>query len=249
MPTPDAFDGTGLSVVVLEDDELFSDSLCHNLQASGFSVTAFGDGNSGCDFLLQATAIDLVILDWKMPGLTGIDVLRRLREASVTTPVIFLTALREQIYEEAALMHGAVDFIEKTRSYTILLKRIALVLGKPESSAEKTSNQVVVGPLSLERTSHRATWQETEVPLTVNEFLIVDHLASKVGHDSRYREIYNVIHGTGFSAGEGSEGFRSNVRAFIKRIREKFTAIDPDFDAIENYPGFGYRWRQDELQN
>ena len=56
----------------------------------------------------------------------------------------------------------------------------------------------------------------------------------------------NVIHGAGFAAGEGAEGYRSNVRAFIKRIREKFTTIDPDFDAIQNYPGFGYRWRQDE---
>ena len=52
-------------------------------------------------------------------------------------------------------------------------------------------------------------------------------------------------HGKGFVAGHGPEGYRSNVRTFIKRIRQKFRDIDDDFDAIENYPGYGYRWQAD----
>jgi two-component system response regulator ChvI len=59
----------------------------------------------------------------------------------------------------------------------------------------------------------------------------------------RYREIYDVVRGSGFVAGAGEDGYRANVRAFIKRIRQKFREVDDGFDRIENYAGFGYRWR------
>ena len=62
------------------------------------------------------------------------------------------------------------------------------------------------------------------------------------GRDLSYREIYDALRGENFIAGEGPDGYRANVRALIKRIREKFLAVDPDFAAIANYPGFGYRW-------
>ncbi len=61
-----------------------------------------------------------------------------------------------------------------------------------------------------------------------------------------YRAIYDVVHGRGFIAGEGSDGFRTNVRSMIKRIRQKFREVDDHFEEIENYPGFGYRWRPAE---
>jgi two-component system response regulator ChvI len=60
----------------------------------------------------------------------------------------------------------------------------------------------------------------------------------------RYRDIYDLVRGEGFTAGVGPEGYRANVRTFIKRIRQKFREIDERFDSIENYPGFGYRWRK-----
>jgi two-component system response regulator ChvI len=60
--------------------------------------------------------------------------------------------------------------------------------------------------------------------------------------DVSYREIYDIVHGEGFMAGEGEIGFRANVRAFIKRIRQKFRDVDSTFANIKNYPGFGYRW-------
>src|SRR3546814_13840039 len=59
----------------------------------------------------------------------------------------------------------------------------------------------------------------------------------------RYRDIYDLVHGDGFQAGAAGEGYRANVRGFIKRIRRKFEEMDPAFSAIENYPGFGYRLR------
>ena len=241
---------TGLRAVVIDDDDMFRESLCRNLQISGYRATAFPDGSSGLEYLLANNKSDVVILDWHMPGLQGIDVLQRLRDTKFDSPVIFLTAHSDQIYEEAALLQGAVDFVEKSRSYTILRRRIELaVLGfrvGKEPAQTRVDDTLRFGNLVLDCTSHRAYWNEMEVPLTVNEFRIVEHLASKTGQDARYRELYDVIHGRGFVAGVGSDGYRSNVRAFIKRIREKFKAVDDDFAAIENYPGFGYRWREDD---
>jgi two-component system response regulator ChvI len=67
-------------------------------------------------------------------------------------------------------------------------------------------------------------------------------LAERAGQDVGYREIYDLVHGKNFIAGHGSEGYRANVRTFIKRIRKKLRDVDPGFDHIENYAGFGYRW-------
>ena len=58
-----------------------------------------------------------------------------------------------------------------------------------------------------------------------------------------YRALYDALHGDGFLAGQGEEGYRANVRAMIKRIRRKFVEVDPGFDALGTYAGFGYRWQ------
>ena len=108
------------------------------------------------------------------------------------------------------------------------------------------SQQVRLGALELRRDSHRASWLDTELPLTINEFRIVDLLASRAGQDVGYREIYDIVRGEGFVAGQGPDGHRQNVRTFVKRIRQKFRDVDNTFDRIENYPGFGYRWRGDD---
>jgi len=238
-----------IHVTVIDDDAMFRESLCRNLRSSGFEVTDFESGESGLAFLLGDGQTDLIVLDWKMPGLNGLDVLQSIREGKIEVPVIFLTVLTDQIYEESALLHGAVDFVEKSRSFAIVKKRIELILSgskggdRGEADAE---NRVVIGDLDLRRDMHRIYWKDQEIPLTLNEFLMVDHLVGCRGRNVRYRELYDVIHGKGFAAGAGAEGYRANVRAFIKRIREKFKAVDPDFADIENFPGYGYRWRQGE---
>ncbi|MGE5539389.1 MAG: response regulator transcription factor [Gemmatimonas sp.] len=241
----------GKRVLVVDDDEFFRESLAQNLADAGFVVETASSGEEAIEHLSTANEppADLVILDWKMPGLTGIEVLRRVRQGGVETPVIFLTTLTDQIYEESALASGAVDFVEKSRSFVILLKRIELILngvrGQPGGTAATVSDEMVsLGALELNLKSHRALWNGREVPLTLSEFNIVHLMASRAGTDVRYRDIYDLVRGEGFTAGVGPEGYRANVRTFIKRIRQKFREIDERFDSIENYPGFGYRWRK-----
>ncbi len=97
-----------------------------------------------------------------------------------------------------------------------------------------------VGPLELRH--HRALWRGFQVDLTRREFAIVNHLTNRSGIDVTYRQIYRASRGKDFVTGWGGQGYRDNVRSFIKRIRKKFRDLDSEFDCIENYPGFGYRW-------
>src|ERR1700757_1102299 len=111
-------------LLLVDDDDLFREALGLNLIDEGYEVTSLGNGREALAYLESGGAADVVLLDWRMPNLTGLDVLRRLRRAGITIPVIFLTALSDDIYEEAALEGGAVDFIDKSRRLPILLRRL-----------------------------------------------------------------------------------------------------------------------------
>ena len=79
----------------------------------------------------------------------------------------------------------------------------------------------------------------------MGEFKIVNLLAGNVGRHVTYREIYDALHHQGFAAGDSVNGYKTNVRSAIKRIRRKFEALDPTFERIQNYTAFGYIWARD----
>ena len=109
-------------------------------------------------------------------------------------------------------------------------------------SVADISQPLVRGKLELRTDISRAFYDGKRVDLTLTEFNIVRLLAGAVDADVSYRQIYDLVRGKDFVAGYGEEGFRVNVRSFIKRIRQKFREVDEEFDCIGNYPGFGYRW-------
>ncbi len=245
----DTMTATARRIVIVDDDGMFRESLAQNLADAGFTITAFSDGPTALRYFTEHGTPDMILLDWKMPGMTGIEVLRELRERKVETPVVFLTVLSDQIYEEAGLLGGAVDFVEKSRGFSILSRRIELILKGLKSHEAPVRNEALPaafarGHIRLQRDVSRAYWRNAQLDLTLTEFQMVDHLVTRAGRDVRYRELYDIVHGEGFAAGQGEIGYRANVRAFIKRIRQKFRDIDPDFTQIENYPGFGYRWSE-----
>jgi two-component system response regulator ChvI len=240
-------------IIFVEDDQLFRETVTKNLQDAGFSVSDFESGEAAFEYLRSGGDAQLALLDWKLPTLSGIELFRRLREEKMDIPIIFVTSLNDQVYEEAALMNGAVDFIDKSRSFSILMSRISTVLNggrgiySPRPSSRPQQASVVhCGDLELHLHSNRALWKGKRVNLTLAEFKIVHHLASEVDRDVPHREIYDIVRGPGFLAGEGENGYRSNVRTFIKRIRRKFGEVDTEFDRIATYSGFGYRWIADE---
>lgn len=241
-----------LRVALVDDDRLFREALAAGLRREGFDVAAYDGGPAALAAIATDEAwreIDVIVLDWRMPEMEGPQVLERLRAAGVTTPVVMLTSLSEQVYEEAALGFGAVDFVDKERSVAILARRlrIASTQSAPGETAPEPDGVVTVDALTLDLSARRARWRETEVDLTLTEFDMVALMAQRAGRDVTYRELYDLVHGQGFQSGSGSDGFRSNVRGFIKRIRRKFETVDPGFEAIENYPGFGYRWRAPDI--
>lgn len=229
-------------ILVAEDDDLFRETLVRNLAEAGYRVEPYPDGQSLLDHIGEGRGGQLVLLDWKMPGLSGIEVLKRMRETGCHLPVIFLTVLTGQIYEEAALLGGAIDFVDKSRSFAILERRIGNALQRRQERPAGDDSQAV-GDLTLKPRSSRAFWKGDQVDLTVSEYRLVAYMAMRAGEDVRYRELYDLVRGAGFAAGHGDEGYRANVRAFVKRVRQKFRDIDGDFEQIENYAGFGYRWR------
>lgn len=241
-----------LRVVLIDDDRLFRDAIAAGLRREGFEVEAFDGGVPALEALggsAPRSTCDVIVLDWRMPEMEGPQVLERLRGAGVTTPVVMLTSLSDQVYEEAALGFGAVDFVDKERSVTILAHRLRVAAsrtaGAPATEAALHEEGLAeIGELSLDLVARRARWQGREIELTLTEFDMIAMMAQRAGRDVTYRELYDLVHGSGFQSGSGSDGYRSNVRGFIKRIRRKFEAVDPGFTAIENYPGFGYRWRR-----
>jgi len=234
------------NILVVDDDDEFRESLSLNLVDEGFAVTTFANGPSALEYVGGGENAEVILLDWRMPGMNGLEVLRELRQRGIATPVIFLTALSDDIYEEAALAGGAVDFIDKSRRLSILVRRIELIAeGQrplPDPSQQQPPPQVRLGALELRFDINRAFWRGSAIDLTLTEFRMVSQLALKPGEDVSYRELYDLVHGKDFLAGSGADGYRANVRTFIKRIRKKFRDVDPGFDQVRNYAGFGYQW-------
>ena len=233
-----------IRVVAVGGDDYFRDMLPNELSVQGFAVTTCSDTPSVLAAADPLSAADLIVLDWGLSGNSGLDLLHQLRRLGVTLPIVFITHRSLTSNESLALEHGAVDFIDKSRGISILAQRLRIVarIKVPESRREKV---LQFGSLMLKPHISRAFWNDVDVELTVGEFKIINLLASNVGQHVTYREIYDALHYRGFVAGCGENGYKTNVRSAIKRIRRKFEALDPTFERIQNYTSFGYIWAQD----
>lgn len=227
----------------VDDDHLYRDTVEAELIEEGFSVEAFPDGELLFAKLEAGGEADVIILDWGLAETSGIDLLPQLRDRGVHLPVVFLTGRNSPTHESLAFGRGAVDFIDKARGTSILATRLRLVASRtrvpqprePESTLE-------LGKLVLKLGISRAYWEGKDVELTLTEYKIVHLLATKAGTYVPYRQIYDAMHYIGFLAGSGEDGYRTNVRSSIKRIRNKFKDCCADFAEITNYNGFGYCW-------
>ena len=233
-----------IRVLIVEDDENYREIVGSELAWHGFTVRSFADGDALLGSLDAAAEADVIVLDWRLPTISGIDLLPQLRQRGVSLPVVFLTSHVDPAYEKLAFERGALDFIDKTRGVEVLARRLRLVakLAKPAATPE-AEKPIVCGKLVLSPSARRAHWNEVDVGLTVGEYVIVHFLASNVGNYETYRAIYDLQYYEGFVAGHGGQGYRTNVRSAIKRIRRKFCEVDSTFSEIQNSPARGYRWR------
>jgi two-component system response regulator ChvI len=233
-----------IRVLFVEDDEDYRETVGDELSEHGFAVHSFADGDSLLGSLDAAADADVIVLDWGLPKSSGIDLLPQLRRHGVNLPVVFLTGHALVIHESQAFSRGAVDFIDKTRGVEVLARRLRLVAGAGKAEPHpRPEERLVYGELILRPTVQRAYWKEVDVGLTVSEYDIVHCLASNAGRYQTYRAIYDRVRYEGFFAGLGDQGYRTNVRSSITRIRRKFRKLDPTFGEIETTAALGYRWR------
>ena len=129
--------------------------------------------------LEAAAEADVIVLDWRLPTISGIDLLPELRQRGVTLPVVFLTSHPTLVNEELAFERGALDFVDKTRGMEILASRLRLVSasGKVEVQSQP-EDRIVYGELALGPAIHRAYWNDVDVGLTAGEYDIVHFLVS-----------------------------------------------------------------------
>jgi two-component system, OmpR family, response regulator ChvI len=251
--SPNSFDGSAAAVapiraILVDDDELYREAIATELDYHGFTVTSFSSGEPMLEHLAAGHDAEVIILDWKLQSGLGIDLLPLLHERGIHLPVVFLTGMPAVASEYAALDLGAVDFVDKARGPAILAKRLRLIVQSNRAQPQNGSNPsaaepVACGRLTLNVENARAYWDGVDVDLTLTEFKIVFLLVSRAGEYVTYRSVYDSVRYSGFVAGNGEEGFRTNVRSSIKRVRNKFRQLDDGFGDIENYPAFGYRWR------
>jgi two-component system, OmpR family, response regulator ChvI len=241
---PEEGEADPIRVVIVEDDENYREIVSSELEWHGFAVRSFPDGDALLGSLDAAAEADVIVLDWWLPTISGIDLLPELRQRGVTLPVVFLTSHADPTYEKRAFERGALDFVDKTRGVEILASRLRLAAKSGKRAATPEADKpVICGKLVLSPGTGRAYWNEVDVGLTVSEYDIVHFLASNVGNYETYRAIYDIQYYEGFAAGLGEQGYRTNVRSSIKRIRRKFCEVDPTFSEIQNSQTHGYRWR------
>jgi two-component system, OmpR family, response regulator ChvI len=232
-----------IRILLVENDDGFREALADELSNQGFAVRGFPDGDSLQSALDAGLDADVILLAWKLPKTSGIDLVPRLRRRGITVPIVFLTSHSLPENERMAFDSGAVDFIDKARGVEVLVSRLRRLRRLVNAANDQQpDNALLCSKLMLRPATSRAYWNQADVGLTVGEYNAVHLLASNVGQYVTYRAIYDRLHYEGFLAGKGLDGYRVNVRTTIKRIRKKFLAIDPSFEEIESYRAFGYRW-------
>ena len=226
-------------VAVVEDEVGIRDNYLAALRRQGYRVAGF----SGRKEALQAfegRLPDLVIIDINLGNEVegGFDLCRELRARSASLPIIFLTARESDLDVVSGLRLGADDYVTKRTSLEHLLARVAALFRRLEALRTSTeeSERLEQGSLTLDRDRMSVQWKGAAVPLTLTEFWVVHALAQHPGHVRNREQLMaaaNVVLDDG------------TVTSQIKRIRAKFTALDPSFDAIQTVYGMGYRWKAD----
>lgn len=230
------------TIVLVDDDRNILTSVTMALEAEGFHVRTYPDGDEALRGLTQKVA-DLAVFDIKMPRLNGMELLQRLRQNGVTMPVIFLTSKDEEVDEIMGLRMGADDYIKKPFSQRLLMERIRALLRREQarqqpSTGNDPGNIFVRGDLSLDSARHLCTWKGKAVDLTVTEFLLVKALAVRPGHVKSRDQLMDAAYGESIYVDDRT------IDSHIKRLRKKFKEIDDSFDQIETLYGVGYRYRE-----
>lgn len=213
-------------ILIAEDEERIASFVERGLRSNGFVTTVVGDGETAYQEG-SSGAYDLLILDIGLPRVDGFTVLRRLREARVTMPVVILTA-RDSVGDTVAgLEGGADDYIAKPFAFEELLARVRLRL---RSEGTPDANILQVGDLSLDLRTRRALVNGDTVELTAREFLLAEVFCRHPDQVLSREQLLSQVWGFDFDPGSNV------VDVYIRYLRRKLGS-----DRIQTVRGMGYR--------
>ena len=225
------------TVLIAEDERDLSNLLRRHLEDEGHRVLQAFDGQAALDGV-ERERPDLLILDWMLPRLDGLEVARRVRRQSAI-PILMLTARSEEIDRVLGLEVGADDYLTKPFSVRELLARVRAIFRRIEllRAAPQEDRPAVQGELTVDPTSRTATVGERSLDLTPKEFDLLYLLAANPGR--AFAREYLMERVWGYESG----GFDRTVDTHVLRLRKK---LGPLGDRIETVWGVGYKWSSRE---
>ena len=226
------------SIALVDDDRNILTSISMALENEGFKVQTYIDAENAL-VGISRNPPDLAVIDIKMPGMDGEELLKRLRKKT-TMPIIFLTSKDEEVDELLGLKLGADDFIKKSGGFSIkvLVERIRVQLRRKENTIDDSKNIIKHGKLVLDSLQLECEWNGQSLPekLTTTEFIIVKELAKRPGIIKERAQLMDIAYR------DNNDIEDRTIDSHVKRIRKKFKKIDQNFAAIETRYGSGYRW-------
>ena len=221
-------------VLVVEDEESFSDALSYMLRKEGFEVAV---ATTGPDALVgyDRDGADLVLLDLMLPGLSGTEVCRQLRQRSAV-PVIMLTAKDSEVDKVVGLEIGADDYVTKPFSSRELVARIRAVLRRQGESDELVPAVVEAGPVRMDVERHTVSVRGVVVPLPLKEFDLLEFLLRNSGRVLTRSQLIDRVWGSDYV------GDTKTLDVHIKRLRAKLEADPATPIHLVTVRGLGYKF-------
>ena len=219
-------------VLIVEDEESIVTLLSYNLQAEGYSVVHTPSGTDAM-MVMQEERPDLIILDWMLPGLAGIEICRQIRARPETKglPVIMLTARGEEGDKIRGLQTGADDYVVKPFSVSELVARVKALLRR--AAPERIADVLEGNGIKLDRVAHRVTRFSREVNVGPTEYRLLEQFMENIG---RVLSRSQLLDGTW---GRDSEVDERTVDVHVGRLRKAIVRGN-EIDPIRTVRGAGY---------
>ncbi|MBB5197831.1 response regulator transcription factor [Anaerocolumna cellulosilytica] len=229
------------TVLAVDDEEHILELLTYNLERDGFRVIQADSGETALE-LIDKEKIDIVLLDWMLPGIDGIEVLRRIRAGKPhrTLPVIFLTAKGDEISKVVGLEVGSDDYLVKPFGVHELLARIKAVLRRSEASFEtdeaEKEEKIVIDYLELNRSRRTVTVRGEAVELSYKEFELLYLLAKNRGIVFTRDNLLEKVWGYDYI------GETRTVDVHVSNLRKKIEQDESHPIYIKTVRGMGYKF-------
>lgn len=217
-----------MNILVVEDEPGIYKFLKQGLEEEGYTVDVADDGNQGLALAI-GKSYHIMLLDWMLPGMSGLEICKQLRASHIDTPIIFLTA-KDTIQETIeGLQAGANDYIKKPFSFDELLERIRVQLRNVKVSTES----IILENIKIDLNSHQVFKDEVEIHLTQKEFELLVFLISNKGKVCTRKEIIEQVWDIHFDYDTGV------IDVFVNGIRKKLD-LDKETGFLQTIRGVGY---------